>query len=149
MKSKIVILVFVLALSGVAQAQTTYIVLEEDFEGLTLGTSPEESPGTEGVWTDTPPPGWIVDESGVPGIGDPATDGVTDWAGWAFADKDFWINTNGQLREEFVLGQGTVAVADGDEWDDASHPGGLFNTLMTTSAADVSRAQGRYARTQV
>ena len=31
MKSKIVILVFVLALSGVAQAQTTYIVLEEDF----------------------------------------------------------------------------------------------------------------------
>ncbi len=57
MKSKIVILVFVLALSGVAQAQTTYIVLEEDFESLTLGVSPEEAAGTPDVWTETPPPG--------------------------------------------------------------------------------------------
>ncbi|MHC4439996.1 MAG: hypothetical protein ACYS3S_21780, partial [Planctomycetota bacterium] len=43
------------------------LLLDEDFEGVELGASIEESPGTENVWTDTPPEGWIVDESGVPG----------------------------------------------------------------------------------
>jgi len=95
MKGKIIILVFVLALSGVAQAQTTYIVFVEDFESLTLGPSPEEAPGTQGVWTDTPPPGWSIDDSGVPGAGNPATDGVTDWAGWAFTDKEWWTSGPG------------------------------------------------------
>ncbi|MCH8121383.1 MAG: hypothetical protein IIC00_16865, partial [Planctomycetes bacterium] len=142
MKSKIVILVFVLALSGVVQAQTTYIVLEEDFEGLTLGPSPEESPGTQGVWTNTPPPGWFIDSSGVPGFGDPANDGVTDWAGWVFAEKQFWIATDGQRRDEFVLGQGTVAVADNDEWDDSGHLAGYYNTYLATPAIDISRSRG-------
>ncbi len=147
MKSKIVILVFVLALSGVAQAQTTYIVLEEDFEGLTLGASPEEAAGTPGVWTDTPPPGWFVDESGVPGIGDPATDGVADWAGWAFTNKDWWVDVAGdQNRSQYTLGQGTVAVADPDEWDDSDHAdsaaGGWYKTFMETPAIDIFRSKG-------
>jgi hypothetical protein len=116
---------------------------KEDFEGVVLGTSPEESAGTEGVWTDTPPAGWVVDESGVPGIGDPATDGMTDWAGWAFADKDFWMNTDtGQRRDEFTLGQGVVAVADCDEWDDAAHTDsaseGWYKTFMSTPEIDIS-----------
>jgi hypothetical protein len=137
MKSKIILLAFVLAFGGIAQAQI-YIAFEEDFEGLELGPSPEENPGLEEVWTDTPPAGWIVDESGVPGVGNPATDGVTDWAGWAFADKQFWINTDGQRREEFELGQGTIAVADSDEYDDASHPAGSYDTFLTTPAIDIS-----------
>ena len=119
-------------------AEERVIALAEDFEGLALGPSPEEAPGTQGVWTDTPPAGWIVDDSGVPGVGDPATDGVTDWAGWAFADKDFWISSDYQRREEFELGQGTVAVADPDEWDDAPHAGGYYNTYLTTPAIDIS-----------
>jgi len=73
------------------------LLLAENFDGVELGASPEESPGTADVWTDTPPTDWVVDESGVPGIGDPAIDGVTDWAGWAFADKDFWVSTKGSL----------------------------------------------------
>ncbi len=140
MKSRIVILVFVLALSGAVQAQTTYIVLEEDFEDLVLGTSPEESAGTPMVWTNIPSPGWIADNSGVPGFGDPANDGVTDWAGWAFAEKQFWINADFQRREEFDLGQGTVAVADPDEWDDSSHLTGSFNTWLITPSVDISRS---------
>ena len=69
MKSKMILLAFVLAFGCVAQAQTTHIILAEDFEGLPLGESPEEAAGTPDVWTDTPPPGWFNDESGVPGVG--------------------------------------------------------------------------------
>ena len=122
---------------------------EEDFEGVELSISPDESPGTQGVWTDTPPAGWAIDESGIPGIGDPAVDGVTDWAGWAFADKEFWINTDSQSqrRHEFTLGQGVIAVADCDEWDDKAHPDGYnvtldsYDTWLSTPPIDISGAQ--------
>jgi len=129
-------------LAAAAAPAGKVLLFEEDFESVVLGTSVEESAGTEDVWTDTPPTGWIVDESGVPGIGDLATDGVTEWAGWAFADKEFWINTDQQRRAEFELGQGTVAVADGDEWDDADHPGPIaadpYDTWLSTPAIDIS-----------
>jgi len=122
-----------------------FLLFEEDFDSVVLGTSLEESAGTEEVWTDTPPEGWIIDESGVPGIGNLATDGITEWAGWAFADKEFWINTDHQRREEFELGQGVVAVADCDEWDDAAHPEPIaanpYDTWLSTPAIDISGAQ--------
>lgn len=119
------------------------VVLSEDFEGLPLGPNVDETLAGGQVWTDTPSAGWTVDESGVPGIGDPATDGVTEWAGWAFANKDWWIQAAGnQRRVEFALGQGTVAVADPDEWDDAAHPGpnsaNPYDTWLSTPAIDVS-----------
>ncbi len=118
----------------------------EDFETVELGASPEESAGTEGVWTDTPPEGWEIDESGVPGIGDPDTDGVADWAGWAIADKDWWIQAAGdQRRTEFTLGQGAVAVADPDEWDDSAHTDsaseGWYKTFMSMPVIDISEVQ--------
>ena len=121
------------------------IALYEDFEGLELGPSPEEDPSSLEVWTETPPEGWSIDESGVPGVGDPAVDGVTDWAGWAFANKEWWIGVAGnQRRVEFELGQGTVAIADPDEWDDSTHPDGYnvaedpYDTWLTTPAIDVA-----------
>ncbi|MHC4486075.1 MAG: discoidin domain-containing protein, partial [Planctomycetota bacterium] len=153
MKSKIVMLVFVLALGGVAQAQGTYIVLAEDFEGLILGPRVEEELAGDGVWTDTPPAGWTIDESGVPGVGNPATDGVTEWAGWAFTNKEWWTQTAGdQRRSEFVLGQGTVAVADPDEWDDSGHPGPIsadpYDTWLSTPAIDISASKPGSAQLQ-
>jgi hypothetical protein len=122
--------------NGIPRERT--VIFAEDFEGLELGPSVEESPGVEEAWTDTPPAGWIVDESAVPGAGDPATDGVTEWAGWSFANKEFWINTDFQRREEFELGQGTIAVADSDEYDDADHPAGSYDTYLTTPTIDIS-----------
>jgi hypothetical protein len=118
------------------------LLFEEDFESLELGLNVDESTGEE-VWTDTPPDGWIIDESGVPGIGDPATDGVTEWAGWAFTNKDWWIGVAGnQRRVEFELGQGTVAVADPDEWDDADHAdsaeSGWYKTFMSTPSIEIA-----------
>ena len=119
------------------------IVFLEDFEDLPLGPNVDEAFAGEQVWTDIPPADWIVDESGIPGIGDPATDGVTEWAGWAFTDKAWWTETAGdQNRSEFELGSGTVAVADPDEWDDADHTdseaSGWYKTFLTTPTIDIS-----------
>jgi hypothetical protein len=36
-----------------------------------------------------------------------------------------------QRRSEFVFGQGTVAVADGDEWDDQEHAEGYVDTFLS------------------
>ena len=131
---------------GTAAAPTGPILLfEEDFESVVLGTTIEESAGTENVWTDTPPEGWIVDESGVPGIGNLATDGVTEWAGWAFADRDWWFTVDPQGRDNFQKGQGAIAVADPDEWDDSAHPDsaseGWYKTYLSSPPIDISSAE--------
>jgi hypothetical protein len=66
---------------------------------------------------------------------------MADWAGWAFTKKDFWTNAAGdQRRSEYKLGQGTIAVADADEWDDSSHSPGYYNTYLSTPAIDISRS---------
>ncbi len=124
----------------------------EDLEGLALGPNVEEGivtgtgfPKPEtAVWTKTPPAGWVIDDSGVPGIGT-ATDGVVEWAGWSFAKREWWAATAGdQRRTEFLKGVGTIAVADSDEWDDQPNPDGNpdvtknYRTLLTTSAIDIT-----------
>ncbi len=124
-----------------------FLLFEEDFEGVELGTTVEESAGTEDVWTDIPPEGWSVDNSGVPGYGDPANDGVTEWAGWAFANRDWWFTVDPQGRDNFQKSQGALAVADPDEWDDSAHPPGYnvaedpYDTWLSTPAIDISGAQ--------
>jgi hypothetical protein len=125
-------------------------LLFEDFEQLTLGSSIEE--GGAGVhtnvWTKTPPPGWSIDDSGMPNVvsGDLSGDGVAEWNGWSFASKTFWgVITDNQNRQFFTLGQGTVAVADPDEWDDAAHPqfdtngnALYFNSYLTTPTINIA-----------
>ena len=114
-------------------------IFSEDFESIQLGPNLDEGVAGDAVWSGAGPEGWIIDDSGVPGNGDPDNDGVSEWAGWGFADKDWWINTAGdQGRSEFTIGQGTVAISDGDEWDDATHASGKMTTLMTTPDIDIS-----------
>jgi hypothetical protein len=117
-------------------------VFLEDFEELTLGLNVEEGgAGTTNAWTKTPPAGWMIDDSGVPGAGDPSMDGVTEWAGWSFASKDWWANVAGdQERTAFAKGSGTVAIADPDEWDDAGHAAGTYNTFMKTPVISLAGA---------
>jgi Lysyl oxidase len=114
---------------------------KQDFEGLSLGPNVDEMqyPNSH-AWTDTPPPGWSVDDSGVPFLTS-STRGVTEWKGWSFTDKAWWaLSAGDQGRANFTLGQGTVAVADPDEWDDKGGPitsapfGGYYKALMTTPA---------------
>ncbi len=127
----------------VVELQKT-VLFAEDFEGLVLGPNVDEVLAGDAVWTDTPPEGWSVDESGIPGLGLDATDGVTEWAGWAFTDKAWWIEAaEDQDRSLFELGSGIVAVADPDEWDDAERlpipiSADPYDTWLTTPAIDIS-----------
>ncbi|NQT01543.1 MAG: hypothetical protein HQ580_05945 [Planctomycetes bacterium] len=123
------------------------VLFAEDFEGLALGPNVDEALAGDAVWTDTPPEGWIVDESGIPGIGMDVTDGVTEWAGWAFADKAWWIEAaEDQDRSLFELASGIVAVADPDEWDDDERlpipiSADPYDTWLTTPAIKIAGAE--------
>src|SRR5262245_963201 len=64
-------------------------IFREDFEELSLGPNVEETLTGAHVWTKTPPAGWTTDDSKMPGVSDPARNGITEWAGWSFANKDW------------------------------------------------------------
>ncbi|MEM7386906.1 MAG: PA14 domain-containing protein [Verrucomicrobiota bacterium] len=86
------------------------------------------------VWTNEPPAGWEIDNSKLFGVDEEGV-GVTEWKGWALADKDWWTEAAGdQRRSEWLSGKGTVAIADPDEWDDIGGPGaqGRFETYLST-----------------
>lgn len=105
----------------------------EDFEGLSLQDSLEEEVPAQEVWTNIPPRSWTIDNSGVVGAEEGL--GVDEWIGWTFANKDWWADTAGdQRRTEFSLAEGTVAIADPDEWDDLDSPGnqGVFTSFLST-----------------
>ncbi|MCE2828104.1 MAG: hypothetical protein LW626_13680, partial [Verrucomicrobium sp.] len=76
----------------------------------------------------------------MPGFGTP-NDGMVEWAGWTFANKDWWVRAAGnQRRAEFAFGDNTVMIADPDEWDDAGHEKGLFNSYIALPAINVKGA---------
>ncbi|MCB1095486.1 MAG: PEP-CTERM sorting domain-containing protein [Verrucomicrobiae bacterium] len=107
------------------------VLLDENFEGLVLAPfeSATESGGDGTDWTSTTPAGWTRDNGSTP-VGSPA-----EFFGFTFLDKNSWIATEGdQERSQFVLGSGTVMVADPDAYDDGTDiDTGLFNAYMSTS----------------
>lgn len=117
----------------------------QNFDSLTLGPNVDETaPVDATAWTQTPPPDWTVDDSGVPYVNDPSR-GVTEWEGWSFTEKNWWSAAAGdQERSQFTLGQGNVAVADPDEWDDKGAPisttpfAGYYNARMSTGAISLT-----------
>ena len=127
------------SLAMTASAQT--VVFQENFESLPLRGPVDEDSSITKAFTLQPPSGWDVDNSGVPGIQNPSI-GVFEWEGWSYADKDFWIEvSNNQGRSQFTGGEGTVAVADPDEWNDLGNPAntvGFYNTFLTTPSFDVN-----------
>lgn len=134
------------AFSSARVASARVVLFQEDFESLSLGPNINESLADPNAWTQTPPSGWSVDDSAMPTINLPAI-GVKEWEGWSFADKTWWSNAaQNQGRFEFSLGQGTVAVADPDEWDDRGAPAsgspfrGYFNAWMQTPAIELTSA---------
>jgi hypothetical protein len=127
---------------GAALAETA--LFAEDFEGLVLGPNKDESLKGDHVWTKEAPPGWVHDDTGVPGAGTPI-DGVTEWAGWSFTNRLWWVEAAAdQDRSQFTKGVGTIAVADDDEWDDQDHGGwgaGYYTTYLSTPSIDISTAK--------
>jgi hypothetical protein len=118
-------------------------LFSENFDGLSLGPPVDETWTLTNAFTHSTPPGWTRDASGVPGVGDPDV-GVTEWEGWSFADKKFWNDVDPREgRELFDLGQGTIAVADSDEWNDLGDPAnniGFYKTLLKTPLIDMTSA---------
>jgi hypothetical protein len=97
-----------------------------------LGPNTDEGAPDDTAWTDTPPDGWAIDDSGMP------EGGVTEWRGWSFADPSWWTTAAGdQNRSQFTKGAGAIAVADPDEWDDAAHDDGTYNAVMESPAIDL------------
>ncbi|MFZ4576269.1 MAG: GC-type dockerin domain-anchored protein, partial [Phycisphaerales bacterium] len=97
-----------------------------------LGPNVDEALAGTNVWSDSMPAGWSVDDSGVPGVGNP-NEGVTEWEGWACTNRAWWVQAAGdQNRSQFTRGVGTIAVADPDEWDDRGNPEGIgaYNAAM-------------------
>lgn len=136
-----------LAASGLAAGPLNaqqLTLFTENFETLVsqLGPVVDEAQPNLGVWTDTPPAGWTVDDTGVPGYDNPDNDGVTEWAGWSFAKVGWWAQVAGdQNRTQFTKGIGNVAIADPDEWDDAGHPStqsAYFNAVMASGPIAVT-----------
>lgn len=128
-------LLFALVASFLCYSSHAAELYSENFDGLELGSSVDEEVAADGVWTKTAPAGWNVDDTGIPGVGTDL-DGVTEWAGWSFASKDWWVETAGdQRRSEFVNGSGTVMIADPDEWDDSDHADSAENGWYDTSAS--------------
>jgi hypothetical protein len=83
----------------------------------------------------------MIDDSKMPGVGDRTQDGMTEWAGWSFANKDWWITAAGnQRRLEFTLGRGTVLIADPDEWDDNNHVQGFFDSTIKSAPIGITNA---------
>lgn len=101
-------------------------LLTQHFDFLPLGPFVTESGGDGTDFTLTPPLGFTVDNSLMP------ADGVPEWRGWSFADKNAWAQVDDQSRSAFGLASGAIAVGDSDEWDDAPHPPGNFNSFLIT-----------------
>ncbi|MEO1498013.1 MAG: hypothetical protein AAFV43_12780 [Planctomycetota bacterium] len=123
----------------------------EDFEGVPLRPPEQEFwqvPNPNRAFSHDPPTGWFRDANDVPGVNNPNV-GIFEWEGWSLANKRFWTDVtraSGQpftSRDLFSLGEGTVAVADPDRWNDLGDPAnnlGFFNTLLRTPPIDLGPA---------
>jgi 3',5'-cyclic AMP phosphodiesterase CpdA len=121
--------------SALAPAQTTItlyaqweslldVLADESFDGLAGSLKPgiQHNPGVIG-WTQEGPAGWSVTNAATMGAG-----GMQDLRGWTFVTPEFWL-ADIQGRDQFTEGTGVIAVADGDEWNDAAGAGRIDTTL--------------------
>jgi methionine-rich copper-binding protein CopC len=127
------------AFEDMADISAPRVLFSENFEGLTpklesYQSSSEIRDADLTDWTATTPDGWShVNKS-------PAG-GPVEFQGWTFHDPKAWTATEGdQGRSGFTKGQGVVAVADPDAYDDlnaASTPN-KFSALLRTPEIDVA-----------
>lgn len=129
----------IFAITVSAHGNTTLFF--EDFDSLPLQTSESYTPPVPNAFThNLPSSGWTLDNSGIP-----PNSGRPEWRGWSFARKTFWNSPaiGGGLRQNFVLGQGTIAVADPKEWNELGNPAdqlGFYNTILTTPVINLSNS---------
>ncbi len=121
------------------------VLLSEGFDGLTGALQQAVDEATDAIgWTHETPEGW--DRS----VADTTPQGTTEWRGWSFVTPEFWTTSApGQAREEFERGDGVIAVADGDEWDDfnggAAGQPDSFDTTLTTPRIALAGSEAQSA----
>ncbi len=104
-----------------------------DFENAPLGSPVSEFGVAPRIWTPFGKDGWTVSNEGTP------EGGVAEWRQWTIAPAQFWVQVAGdQDRSDFTKAVGNVAIADGDEWDDATRGDGTLNTFMVSEPIDIS-----------
>ncbi|MBU6173406.1 MAG: Ig-like domain-containing protein, partial [Planctomycetes bacterium] len=109
-------------------------LLTQSFDFLPLGPKVFEANGTGNDWTATPPLGFEsrLDNPSMAGVG------VPEWRGWTFARKEFWIGADNQGRDQFALGNGTLAIADTDEYDDGLAAVRPFQSTLITKPVSLA-----------
>ncbi|MBI1191324.1 MAG: hypothetical protein GC200_11670 [Tepidisphaera sp.] len=125
----------------------------EDFEGVTLEPPIDAAPQGcrlsycgQNVFTHTGGANAPYGPMTV-AVDSPASGGVPEWRGWSFTTREYWYcaanndmgTNNGAL---FFNSSGNIAVADGDEFDDATHEPGDLDTSMRTPQIDISGRNG-------
>ena len=126
-------------------AGTPVTLFSENFDAMTLEAPVDEIPSGCGVTycgelthTHTGPNGTTVV------VDSPATGGTPDWRGWSFVNRNFWrCASGGPNGNAFTNSSGTLAVADGDEFDDVTHSPGPLDTTMSTPAIDLNISTAR------
>ncbi|MBB1020755.1 alkaline phosphatase family protein [Dietzia sp. E1] len=121
------------AIPAAAQPAASPLPFAENFDSLSSQLQPrvDETTIPEDLlgWTDSAPAGWTV--TNLPSIEDA---GKTEWRGWTFATPEFWAAAqSAQGRENFTKASGVLAVADNDEWADASDVPGSGDTTLWES----------------
>ncbi len=124
---------------GIGPAGAQQVVFQENFDQLPLGPPVQEDSQIVNAFTHAPPSGWVRDATGVPGVENPSI-GIFEWEGWSFANKEFWIDIANDdpgdgRRQEFLRGDGTILVADTNEWNDLGNPAnnvGYYDTFLDT-----------------
>ena len=109
-------------------------LLTQSFDFMPLGPKVFEANGTGSDWTPTPPLGFEsrLDNPNMADVG------AAEWRGWTFARKDFWIGADNQGRDQFALGNNTIAIADTDEYDDGPRAVRPFQSTLITKAVNLN-----------
>ncbi|MFN7020999.1 MAG: GC-type dockerin domain-anchored protein [Phycisphaerales bacterium] len=123
-------------------------LFSEDFEGVTLRAAVEEGVSACSVALCTPNAYTHDGPNGSAVIVDsPASGGVPDWRGWSFVSREYWNCVEGN-GTGFLLGDGLIAVADGDAYADLPRdPGDLDTTFITPSINISARTDNLLALT--
>ncbi|MDX2035028.1 MAG: hypothetical protein SFX72_00130 [Isosphaeraceae bacterium] len=123
----------------IRQVLSQVTLLDESFNTFNLGFVTTETWPFDKVYTHTSPS--TFDQA----VNDPAmSGGVDEWFGWSFTRPEFWsLVADDQGRSAFTLGQGIIAVADSDEWDDIPNsgpasPNGPFNSVLPSKSIDLT-----------
>ena len=118
----------------------------ENFDGLVLGPKVSSSevasydpdgagplPPVTNVWTATTPSGWTMTKGA-----NHVNGAVAEFDGWTFVDPLWWSATEGQNRNLFTKGQGVVAVADSDGYDDLVTGTQRLEATLNSPPIDIS-----------